>query len=151
MYRISSASYYQASAGHSHDTPHLDGVNRLSCLGQRNPTALVIIPFMLTNRSDRAELARLLHQVERDLDAQSHLRTPWNASGTTIPTQQEEAAINAQMVRQMELRRQVLPEQRDASGSKKAPVVKERRRTCAFCGQRGDHRTPAQCLSALER
>jgi hypothetical protein len=112
---------------------------------------MITILFMLMNRSDRAELTRLLHQVERDLDAQAHLRTPWNASGTTIPTPHEEAAINSQMVRQMELRRQVLPEQRDASGSRKAPVAKERRRTCAFCGQRGDHRTPAQCLSALDR
>ena len=103
------------------------------------------------NKSERAELTRLLHQVEHDLQAQAHLRTPWNASGTTVPTQQEEAAINAQMVRQIELRRQVLPEQRDSLGSMKAPVAKERRRTCAFCGQRGDHRTPAQCLSALER
>ena len=102
------------------------------------------------NKSDHAEIERLMHQIERDLLAQAHLRTPWTASGTMIATQQEEATINGQMVRQMELRRQALPEQRQASGSG-GFVKNERRRTCAFCCQRGDHPTPAHCLRALER
>jgi hypothetical protein len=102
------------------------------------------------NKPDRAEIKRLMLQVERDLLAYAHLRTPWSATGTTIATQQEEATINAQMVRQMELRRQALPEQRLASGSGRE-VANERRRTCAFCCQRGDHPTPAHCLRALER
>lgn len=102
------------------------------------------------NKPDRAELKRLMSQVERDLLAYAHLRTPWTATGNTIATQQEEATINEQMVRQMELRRQALPEQRRASASSGAVAI-ERRRTCAFCCQRGNHPTPAHCLRALER
>lgn len=102
------------------------------------------------NKSDRAELKRLIVQIERDLLAQAHLRTPWTASGTTIATQQDETTINELMVRQMELRRQALPEQRRASGSS-APVANGRRRICGFCCQRGDHPTPAHCRRALER
>ena len=55
-----------------------------------------------------------------------------------------------QVDQRMELRREALPEQRDASRSD-APVVKERRQMCAFCSQRGDHPTPAHCLRTLER
>ena len=102
------------------------------------------------DKPDRAELKRLMLQVERDLVAYAHLRTPWTATGNTMATQQEEATINEQMVRQMELRRQALPEQRKTSGSRGAVAI-ERRRTCAFCCQRGNHPTPAHCLRALER
>jgi hypothetical protein len=101
------------------------------------------------NKSDRAELKRLMLQIERDLLAHAHLRTPWTASGTAIATQQDETTVNELMVRQMELRRQALPEQRKASGSH-AAVANERRRICGFCCQRGDHPTPAHCLRALE-
>src|SRR5688572_2489849 len=102
------------------------------------------------NKSERAERTGIMLQIERDLLARAHLSTPWTASGTRIATQQEETAINEQMVQQMALRRQALPEQRRASGSSR-PVAKERRRICAFCCQRGDHPTPAHCLRALER
>jgi hypothetical protein len=101
------------------------------------------------NISDRAELNRLIVEIERDLQVLAHLRTPWSASGTTIATQQEEATINELLVRQMELRRRALPEQRQSPAST-APVANERRRICAFCSQRGDHPTPARCLRALK-
>jgi hypothetical protein len=101
------------------------------------------------NKSDRAELKRLMLQIERDLLVHAHLRTPWTASGTTTATPQDETTINELMVRQMNLRRQALPEQRQASGPHKA-VANERRRICGFCCQRGDHPTPAHCLRALE-
>jgi hypothetical protein len=44
------------------------------------------------NESERAELKRLMLQIERDLLAHAHLRTPWTASGTTIATPQDETA-----------------------------------------------------------
>jgi hypothetical protein len=66
------------------------------------------------------------------------------------PTQQEADTINDQMVRQMELRRQARPERRQRVGTR-APAAKERRRTCAFCFEPGDHPTPVHCLRALER
>ena len=102
------------------------------------------------NKSDRAELKRLMLQIEHDLLTHAHLRTPWTASGTTVATPQDETTINELMVRQMELRRQALPEQRQAARSP-APIANERRRICGFCSQRGDHPTPAHCLRALER
>jgi hypothetical protein len=101
------------------------------------------------NKSDRAELNRLINQIERELLALAHLRTPWTPSGTTIATQQEETIINELMVRQMALRRVALPEQRQ-SPSATAPIANEQRRICAFCGQRGDHPTPTHCLRALQ-
>lgn len=61
---------------------------------------------------------------------------------------QEDEDINEQMVRQMEQRRHARPERRQRAG---APNTDERRRTCSFCYQSGDHRTPTQCLRALER
>ena len=64
-------------------------------------------------------------------------------------TDAEAAAINDEMVRRMEERRQQLPERRQARGTGTGPI--ERRRTCAFCFQPGDHPTPAYCLRALER
>jgi hypothetical protein len=66
------------------------------------------------------------------------------------PTRQEADIINDQMVRQMELRRQARPERRQRV-RKRAPAAKERRRTCAFCFEPGDHPSPVHCLRALER
>jgi hypothetical protein len=83
-------------------------------------------------KSAGAELKRLIVQIELDLMAQAHLRTPWTASGTTMATQQEEITINELMVRQMKLRRRALSEQRQSSRST-APVANDRRRICAFC------------------
>lgn len=59
----------------------------------------------------------------------------------------EAEAINEQMVRQMELRRQQQPERRQ----RVQPHAQERRAICSFCFQHGDHPTPAHCLRALER
>lgn len=58
-------------------------------------------------------------------------------------------AINEQMVRQMELRRQQQPERRQRGGAS-APTL-ERRAICSYCFQHGDHPSPVQCLRALER
>jgi hypothetical protein len=66
--------------------------------------------------------------------------------------EQDPEAVNAQMVRQMELRRQARPERRQRSAPRSnAVVAHERRRVCGFCHQPGDHATPTQCLRALER
>ena len=74
------------------------------------------------------------------------------------PTQQEADIINDRMVRQMELRREARPERRQRVGTRapagkgpRAPAAKERRHTCAFCFEPGDHPTPVHCLRALER
>ena len=64
-------------------------------------------------------------------------------------TPQEADAINEQMVRQMELRRQTRPERRQRAA--RAQGASDRRRICAFCWQPGDHPTPDRCLRALER
>jgi hypothetical protein len=61
--------------------------------------------------------------------------------------EQEANAINERMVQQIEQRRQQRQDRRKRS---EAPAV-ERRVTCAYCFQRGDHPTPAHCLRALER
>jgi hypothetical protein len=63
-------------------------------------------------------------------------------------SQAEAEAINEQMVRQMEVRRQQQPERR-----RRGEVThgQERRAICSYCFQHGDHRSPAQCLGALER
>jgi hypothetical protein len=60
----------------------------------------------------------------------------------------EAAAANDSMVRQMESRRQNQTERRSWP-SKAVPV--ERRRTCSYCYQSGDHPTPDHCRRALER
>jgi len=65
-------------------------------------------------------------------------------------TAAEAGAIDERMVREMERRRQAQPERRQSGGPSLAPA-NERRRICAFCHQTGDHRTPTQCLRALER
>ena len=57
-------------------------------------------------------------------------------------------AINEQMVRQMELRRQQQPERRQRAAS--AAPARERRAVCSYCFQHGDHPTPVHCLRALE-
>ena len=57
-------------------------------------------------------------------------------------------AINEQMVRQMELRRQQQPERRQRGLV--TPTL-ERRALCAYCFQHGHHPTPVECLRALER
>jgi hypothetical protein len=62
--------------------------------------------------------------------------------------QDVDADINDRMVRQIEQRRQLRPERRV---SPSRPVAIERRRTCSYCYQPGDHPTPAHCLRALER
>jgi hypothetical protein len=54
-------------------------------------------------------------------------------------------AINEQMVRQMELRRQKRAERR----TRHVHVQHDRRKTCAYCFQPGDHRTPTDCYRAL--
>ena len=51
------------------------------------------------------------------------------------------------MVKQMEERRKNLADRRTIT----TPVKEDRRKTCQFCFQRGDHPTPAHCLRALER
>ena len=58
-------------------------------------------------------------------------------------------AINEQMVRQMELRRREQPDRRHRGAS--AAPAKERRAICSYCFQHGDHRSPVQCLNALDR
>lgn len=63
------------------------------------------------------------------------------------PTDRQAEALNDQMVRQMELRRQQRPERRQ----QRVATAQERRKVCAFCFQTGDHPTPAHCLRALER
>jgi hypothetical protein len=65
-------------------------------------------------------------------------------------TETDGGAVDDQMVRDMELRRQARPERRQR-GEARTPVSNERRRTCAFCFQPGDHPTPTHCLRALER
>ena len=64
-----------------------------------------------------------------------------------IADQQDAEAVNEAMVQAMARRRQQLPEKRRVVA---APRV-ERRQVCGYCFQHGDHRTPAQCLRALER
>lgn len=67
----------------------------------------------------------------------------------TVNTDEAAAdAINEQMVRQMERRRQQQAERR-----KTTPPLPdhERRVTCSFCFQPGDHPTPRHCMWALER
>jgi hypothetical protein len=64
------------------------------------------------------------------------------------PADLDEDAANESMVRQMEERRRVQPERRTAPGK---AVAHERRQTCSYCHQPGDHPTPAHCLRALER
>jgi len=59
----------------------------------------------------------------------------------------EAAAINDDMARQMELRRQARPERRRLAD----PMSVERRKICSYCFQPGDHPTAAHCLRALER
>jgi hypothetical protein len=66
------------------------------------------------------------------------------------PTQEETdaAATNEQMVQQMKLRRETRPERRLFPSK---PVKIERRRSCSYCYQPGDHPSPDHCLRALER
>jgi hypothetical protein len=64
------------------------------------------------------------------------------------PTTREGTTIDDQMARQLERRRQQHPDRRRATA---ASSGLERRRICSYCFQRGDHRTVAQCLRALER
>ncbi|MDQ3348726.1 MAG: hypothetical protein M3545_12240 [Acidobacteriota bacterium] len=64
-----------------------------------------------------------------------------------IADQPDGEAVNEAMVQAMARRRQQLPEKRRVVA---APRV-ERRQVCGYCFQHGDHRTPAQCLRALER
>ena len=66
-----------------------------------------------------------------------------------LRTDRNANAINDEMVRRMELRRQEQPERRQRPSAQ--PVGGERRRLCSFCYQPGDHRTANQCLGALER
>jgi hypothetical protein len=60
-------------------------------------------------------------------------------------------AINEAMVRQMERRRQERQERRRPSDRAASPPRADRRKTCAYCFQPGDHPTAAHCLRALER
>lgn len=53
-----------------------------------------------------------------------------------------------QAARSVVERRRERPDRRQRTGS---PQQMERRRTCGYCYQEGDHATPAQCLRALER
>ena len=62
-------------------------------------------------------------------------------------TQAEADAINDEMVRRMEERRRERPDRRERPVAR----VPDRRRTCSYCYQPGDHPTPAHCLRALER
>lgn len=66
--------------------------------------------------------------------------------GQTDLNEDEANAINEQMVRKMEERREQRPERRRQSASTPAA---DRRTICSYCFQPGDHRTPAQCLRAL--
>ena len=50
------------------------------------------------------------------------------------------------MAAQMKQRRRASPNQRQVS----QPRAFERRTMCAYCFERGDHATDAQCLTALE-
>ena len=59
--------------------------------------------------------------------------------------QEDADATNEHMVAQMELRRQARPERRVFPST---PVANERRRSCAYCHQPGDHPTPSPCLRA---
>ena len=63
------------------------------------------------------------------------------------PTEREAVSIDDLMVQRMEERRRQRQERR---GDVKVVEV-ERRRVCGFCFQRGDHRTAADCMRALER
>jgi D-serine deaminase-like pyridoxal phosphate-dependent protein len=63
-------------------------------------------------------------------------------------TPEEENAINERIAKQIEERRRQRPDRRRRTGS--APTA-ERRRTCAYCFQAGDHPTAKHCLRALER
>jgi hypothetical protein len=67
--------------------------------------------------------------------------------GDPKPSEREAAAIDDEMVRRIEQRRLERQERRRQS----QPVDVERRQVCSFCFQRGDHRTAADCLRALER
>jgi hypothetical protein len=57
-------------------------------------------------------------------------------------------AINDAMVEAMNQRRLQRQDRRRLAGR---PAAMERRKTCAYCFQPGDHATPAACLRALER
>jgi hypothetical protein len=59
-----------------------------------------------------------------------------------------EDAANDQMVQQMDQRRGRRSERHVA---RTARVTIDRRSTCVYCYQPGNHRTPADCLRALER
>jgi hypothetical protein len=55
--------------------------------------------------------------------------------------------VNARMAIEIEQRRLSRPDRRLTS----KPFAVERRATCMYCFQRGQHPTPAHCLRALER
>ena len=65
------------------------------------------------------------------------------------PSDRDADEINDRMAAQIEERRKSLPNRRRRCVFR-APAL-ERRRICAYCFQRGDHRTVADCLRALER
>jgi hypothetical protein len=107
-------------------------------------------------RQQRVRLESHLADVRACLAAQRrrHSETVDSAGTGGSPvvdptTEQEAAAIQAEMVKQMERRRMERPERRQRPSA--GPLARERRRLCLFCYQPGDHRTAAECLGALER
>ena len=63
------------------------------------------------------------------------------------PTERKAASVDDLMVQRMEERRRQSQERR----TEVKVVDVDRRRVCSFCFQRGDHRTAADCMRALER
>ena len=56
--------------------------------------------------TDRAEVRRLLLQVERDLVAQTHLKALWNNAGTFIARHRQELrTVEARITRRRRLNR----------------------------------------------
>jgi hypothetical protein len=92
--------------------------------------------------------ARRLPRYPADTSAPGRKENPMEHHQS--PTDADADAINDVMVRRMEERRAARQERRNTDARPTRPGS-ERRQTCSYCYQRGDHRNAADCRRALER